>query len=227
MQESLTREELLGLLEAARKKRERDWLLLLVGYWHGLRVSEIINLTPAHFKDGFITIQRLKGSKKTTHPLMPHQNPLLDERTALPKYLSRLSDRQARLFPISRMQVFNIIRRDGASAGIPEHKLHPHVLKHSIARHMVREAGVENLQQYLGHKSGASTMEYLKASDAEASDAVARAEERRSEAAASGLGELEKLTAAEQLRRVLRMLEQSETPGRRKRSKGVAGGLGH
>jgi integrase len=39
----------------------------------------------------------------------------------------------------------------------------------------IKKAGIENVRQYLGHKSIASTGAYLKVSDAEASRAVSAA----------------------------------------------------
>lgn len=216
--EALSREELLRLLAAAKAKAERDWILILVTYWHGLRASEAVNLTRANFPDGYLSIQRLKGSKKTTQPLMTHSNPLLDERLALRKFLAESTTPPGdRLFKLSRFQFYRLVRFHGSKAEIPAHKLHPHVLKHSIAMSMIREAGIENTRQYLGHKSGASTMEYLKSSDEEASAAIMRAEEKRVDNSETDrLDNLERVTVAESLRRALRMVEQSGSKSVRK-----------
>lgn len=216
---ALTREELLRLLSVARKKRERDWLLFLVSYWHGLRASEAVNLTSANFSDGYITIQRLKGSKRTTQPLMKHSDPLLDEGTALPKFLAGRDNSEPgnRVFPISRTQFYRLIRSHGRKAEIPLHKLHPHVLKHSIAMQMIKDAGIENTRQYLGHKSGASTMEYLKASDEEAAAAIARAEKSRVQTSFELQDMSDGAGVAETLRRALRMIEQASKPRKGRR----------
>jgi integrase len=48
--------QILALLAAARRKRERDWLMILLAYQHGLRASEVIALTPSNFFDGKITV---------------------------------------------------------------------------------------------------------------------------------------------------------------------------
>jgi site-specific recombinase XerD len=42
---SLQREELTRLLCAARQHSERDHMMILTAYSHGLRASEVINLT--------------------------------------------------------------------------------------------------------------------------------------------------------------------------------------
>jgi integrase len=186
--EHLTREQLRGVLEQAKAARERDWVLLLVAFWHGLRASEAVNLTPEHFADGFLTVQRLKGSLKTVQPLVDDPDPLLNERAALETWLAKHSSRlahesngsglphqQKRLFPISRFAFYRLMRFYGRKAGLPKHLCHPHVLKHSIAMQSIRSAGIENVRQYLGHKSISSTGEYLKVDDQAASAAIAAA----------------------------------------------------
>jgi integrase len=170
----LTKDELLDLLAGARAHSERDWLAILVGFWHGLRVSEIISFTPEAVRDGYITIQRLKGSLKTTQPLIEHAEPLLNEKPALVA-LCKLTGGSQPVFPISRQRFWKIMRMHCKAAGIPEHKAHPHVLKHSIAMQTIRSAGIENVRQYLGHKSIASTGAYLKVDDDQASQAIAGA----------------------------------------------------
>jgi integrase len=39
--EALTKKQLLRLLKVTHAASERDWLMILVGFWHGLRASEI------------------------------------------------------------------------------------------------------------------------------------------------------------------------------------------
>jgi len=170
----LSKTELLALLKAARDARERDWLMILVGFWHGLRASEVTTLTSDSVRDGFLTVQRLKGSLKTTQPLIVNQDPLLNEKDAL-ETRAREAQPGERLFPVSRVQFFRVMRKHAATAGIPQHKAHPHVLKHSIAMQTIRGAGIENVRAYLGHKSISSTGEYLKVDDDSASAAVANA----------------------------------------------------
>jgi integrase len=179
--EHLTREQLVAVLREAKAARERDWVLLLVAFWHGLRASEAISLTPEHFADGYLSVQRLKGSMRTTQPLVEDENELLNERAAIEAWLSRHKTANAgngrgkRLFPVSRFHFYRLMRRYGRAAGLPQHLCHPHVLKHSIAMQSIREAGIENVRQYLGHRSISSTGEYLKVSDEAASSAIAAA----------------------------------------------------
>jgi hypothetical protein len=75
---------LLKLLRAVRDTRERDWLMILVAFWHWLRASEVLAITRENIRTGYLEVQRLKGSNKTRQALVEHDNPLLNEREPLP-----------------------------------------------------------------------------------------------------------------------------------------------
>jgi integrase/recombinase XerD len=169
----LTKVELLQFFVAAKSERERDWLMFLIAYWHGLRASEVVQLQRGAVANGYLTVHRLKGSDTTTHPLVEDGNPLLNERAAL-ETLAQSSPPASPMFPFSRVHYFRLFRKYAKRAGLPEHKWHPHTLKHSIAKHHIREMGIENLQKYLGHKSMTSTGKYLAVDDEEASAAMTR-----------------------------------------------------
>jgi type 1 fimbriae regulatory protein FimB len=164
----------LRLLAAARAHRERDWLMILVAFWHGLRASEVTRFTADAVRDGHLIIQRLKGSLKTVQPLVEHPDPLLNERAALIDFASKSKLNQS-VFRVSRSQSWRLVQKYAKAAGIRKHKAHPHVLKHSIAMQTIGSAGIENVRQYLGHKSIASTGAYLRVTDADASSAVTSA----------------------------------------------------
>jgi integrase len=169
--EHLSKDELLEVLRVAKASRDRDWLMILVGFWHGLRASEVIGITAGCISDEHITIARLKGSMRTVHPLVADNNPLLNERRGLIEYMQGMHANQ-RLFPISRVQFFRLFQRYAVAAGISKRNAHPHILKHSIAMQTIKNAGIENVRQYLGHKSLSSTGAYLKVDDATAAAAV-------------------------------------------------------
>lgn len=169
--QSLNQNELLRLLAKAREHSERNWLAILVGYSHGLRVTEIIRLRARDVADGFVTVKRLKGSLKTTQPLVVSSEPLLSEAEAIER-LSRGMKPTDRLFPISRVMMWKLFQRYAEEAGLPPHLRHPHVLKHTTAMLAIATAGVENVRQYLGHRSLSSTGEYLRVNDQQASSAV-------------------------------------------------------
>jgi type 1 fimbriae regulatory protein FimB len=175
--------ELLAVLKTARARSTRDWTMILVSYRHGLRASEIcgLKLSDVNLRDGSIAIRRLKGSMSQTQPLYRHKGqPLLDETAALRAWLrDRADDGSGILFlsqkggALHRSSFFSIFAAIAADAGLPSEKRHPHVLKHSLASHLV--AGNVNLalvKQCLGHRSINSTMQYVGVSDAQAAEAA-------------------------------------------------------
>ena len=173
----LSKDQLRALLGEAKKHSNRDWLLFTVCYLHGLRITEGLDLTPADVRDGFITVQRQKGSMKTTQPLVVHSDELLNEREALERMcIGKLSSERIFTFGKGegewrRVQAWRLFRRYGVLADIPSHLLHPHILKASCGMAIISK-GIEHCRQYLGHRSIASTGAYLKVSDDVASKAV-------------------------------------------------------
>jgi len=160
----LTKGELLALLSVSEPQ---DRLMFMLAANHGLRVSETINLTMENFKDGYLTVQRLKGSLRTSQKLLPNEIALLAE------YKPSLD---GRLFPFCRRTALRHIKAMGAKAGIPAHKLFNHALKHTTAMlGLYGGMSTPELQTYLGHKSGSSTLAYLKIGEDEASEAFAKA----------------------------------------------------
>jgi len=147
---------------------------ILMAYSHGLRVSELVAIKRDDIRDGYLTVPRLKGSLRTVQPLVSDEDPLLDERKAVFDFTRNMAGNQ-RLFPITRRQFGRVVERHGTEAGIPRHLCHPHALKHTIAMQTIHTAGIENVRQYLGHKSISSTGAYLKVSDADASAQIASA----------------------------------------------------
>lgn len=151
--------------------------MILVAFWHGLRATEVVGFTRDAIQDGFLTIQRLKGSLKTVQPLVEHSEPLLNEKKPLTEYAFQQPFNQP-VFKISRERFWQLVQKHSKAADIPAHLAHPHILKHSIAMQSIQKAGIENVRQHLGHKSISSTGAYLKVSDEQASAAVTGALKR-------------------------------------------------
>jgi integrase len=155
---SLTRDELNRLLDAAGADR----LMLTVMFNHGLRVSEVVALTDANVINGHLVVQRLKGSRKTTQPLLSDEQALLAMK--------------GRFFPMSRWTVRRKIQEYGAKADIPEHKRICHILKHTCGRLGFKGGmSIPDLQAYLGHVNGGNTLIYLQSTEEEAAHAFAAA----------------------------------------------------
>src|SRR5713226_9668151 len=119
----LSKDELLALLRESKASRERDWLMILVGFWHGLRASEVTGFKRDAVRDGHLIIQRLKGSLRTVQPLVEHPDPLLNERAALIDFCSKSMFNRP-VFDVSRSQFWRLVRKYAKAAGIAEHKAH-------------------------------------------------------------------------------------------------------
>src|SRR3984957_395996 len=182
----LSPDETLLVLRAARERSIRDWAMILLAYRHGLRASEVcgIKMADVDLKSGSISIRRLKGSLHTIQPLYQHRGqPLLDETNAVRAWIrKRPADGSDFLFTsqkggkLNRTQFFRNFQTVAESAGLPVEKRHPHVLKHSLASHLI--AGNVNLalvRQALGHRSINSTMQYVGTSDQQAAEALQKA----------------------------------------------------
>src|ERR1700692_3168757 len=90
----LTEDELLDVFETARRRSPRDHALMIVCFQHALRASELISLKLGNidWRNMEITIQRLKGSLKTTQPLFRMRGrPCMDEVSALRTWLKKRS----------------------------------------------------------------------------------------------------------------------------------------
>jgi type 1 fimbriae regulatory protein FimB len=179
----LTPVEVVAVLKEARTHSPRNWAMILLAYRHGLRASEVcgLRLADIDLKAESASIRRLKGSLYTVQPLYQHKGqPLLDEGRALRCWLrERPADGSDYLFTsqkggrLCRSQFFRLFQEYAASAGIAPEKCHPHVLKHSLATHLVGDnMNLAWVKQCLGHKAISSTMKYTFVTDAQATQAA-------------------------------------------------------
>jgi type 1 fimbriae regulatory protein FimB len=175
--------ELLAVLRAAREHSTRTWAMALLAYRHGLRAGEVcaLKLADVDLKNNSISVRRLKGSLHTTQQLTGHRGePLLDEIAALKSWLrERPVDSGDALFVsqkgghLTSGQLWRIFKVVAERAGLPASKAHPHILKHSLASHLVgANVNLAVVQQFLGHRSISSTMKYIAVSDTQASEAA-------------------------------------------------------
>ena len=161
--EHLLDDELDRLMRAARNLSEvwghRNATLILIGYRHGLRVSELIDLRWENIdlEERTIYVTRLKDSKPGTHPMDK------DEVTALRKLKPRqsglvfLSERGDSL---SRRTVAHIIAEAGVAAKIP-FPVHPHMLRHSCGYGLAnRGHDTRMIMEWLGHRQIQNTVRY-------------------------------------------------------------------
>jgi len=142
---------------------ERDKAIFLLAYRHGLRASEIglLRVNDLDLKRFRVMLHRLKGSLSGQHPFQA------DEARALKAWLKSRDTDSPILFPSRRglpisRQMLDVLMKDyGEEAAIPKDKRHFHVLKHSIATHLL-DAGAELrfLQDWLGHSNIQNTVIY-------------------------------------------------------------------
>jgi type 1 fimbriae regulatory protein FimB len=178
--------EVISVLKAAKAKGAREWAMIVIAYKHGMKSSEVCNLRldDLDMKNGSIVIHRLKGSLGTTQAVTEHRGePLLNELRALREWLRQRRDDGSDFLFISqkggrldRTQFFRLFRTIAGEAGLPAEKQHPHVLKHSIASHLVSaNVNLALVKQQLGHKAIGSTIRYVTMSDQQASKATTSA----------------------------------------------------
>jgi type 1 fimbriae regulatory protein FimB len=164
----LSEVEMTRLLAAAKQGRygTRDYALLLVGYRHGLRVSELVGLRLDHVRleEGRVWVKRLKGSLDTDQPMQGEtlraiRAWLRDRQAMRGQYLPWLfiSERG----PMSRKAVNYLVAQAGERAGLPH--VHPHMLRHSCGYALANKGtDTRTIQDYLGHKNIQHTVRYTR-----------------------------------------------------------------
>jgi integrase/recombinase XerD len=163
------------LIEAATgvtPRALRDQALVELLYGAGLRVSEAVGLDKAgvDLENRFVRALG-KGSKERIVPL---GRPAVD---ALNRYLARgrpyLDTRhRSELFlnaqggALTRAGAFLILRKLAEKAGLDPERIHPHLLRHSFATHLLEGgADLRSVQEMLGHADLATTELYTHVSD--------------------------------------------------------------
>ena len=172
---SLSPAEIERLIEAANgvtPRSLRDRALVELLYGAGLRVSEAVGLDRGRVDLGSRLVRPLgKGGKERIVPLGR------EAVEALRRYLSRgrpYLDRRHRheLFlnaqggALTRAGAFLILRKLAGKAGLDPERVHPHLLRHSFATHLLEGgADLRSVQEMLGHADLATTELYTHVSD--------------------------------------------------------------
>jgi integrase/recombinase XerD len=163
------------LVEAANgstPRAMRDRALVELMYGAGLRVSETLGL-----RRGAVDLEnRLvrafgKGAKERIVPLgrpavdslrryIAMGRPHLDRRNRPELFLN------ARGGPLTRAGAFLILRRLAEKAGLEPQRVHPHLLRHSFATHLLEGgADLRSVQEMLGHADLSTTELYTHVTD--------------------------------------------------------------
>jgi type 1 fimbriae regulatory protein FimB/type 1 fimbriae regulatory protein FimE len=162
----LTEDEVEQLLKVAKQGRngQRDHLMVLMAFRHGLRVSELVDLrwTDIDFKGGTVHVRRLKGSSDATHYLEGDE--LRPLRTLAKASQGPFVFPSERGGPISAAGFRKQLSRWGTKAAIP-FPVNPHMLRHACGYALAnRGMDTRSLQAYLGHRSIQHTVRYTEMS---------------------------------------------------------------
>ena len=162
----LTEDEVKKLLHSALNN-PRDYAILSLLAYSGLRVSELCNLRveDADLNERVVYVHSGKGDKDRIV--------IISEKVAeaIENYLSIREDDLLYLFAsrkgerISRVQVFRLVKKYAKIAGIKKN-VTPHVLRHTLATTLLkRGVDIRYIQQFLGHSSVATTQIYTHVND--------------------------------------------------------------
>jgi integrase/recombinase XerD len=153
--------EVATLLTTPRNLKHRAILTTL--YAAGLRVSELcqVQVTDIDSARMVLRVQQGKGQHDRYVMLSPKLLPLLRHYWQQEKLRPWLFPGTPRTRPITARMVHRICRDAGQAAHLPK-VIHPHLLRHSFATHLL-EAGVDlrRIQLLLGHRSLRTTSRYL------------------------------------------------------------------
>jgi integrase/recombinase XerD len=161
----LSKDEVEKFFAAIPRENTRDRLLFEMVYRYGLRRREAALIRREHISER-IWITRLKGGISGEYPIHP------TTRRLLWPYLSERGEngspylfftRQSGTKPLSPSTIYGVFRRYAETAGIAHERQHPHVLRHSIATHLL-DAGwdIADVQDWIGHADIKSTQVYAK-----------------------------------------------------------------
>lgn len=155
-------------IDMSRRLAHRDKAILETLYGCGLRVSELcgLRLSWLRFSEGFIRVVG-KGDKERLVPIGPEaiahiERYIAEERVHLPlrKNSEDLVFLNFRGGGLSRVSVFNLVKRSAVKAGVRK-TISPHTFRHSFATHLVEGgADLRAVQEMLGHASITTTEIY-------------------------------------------------------------------
>jgi len=141
--EILTKEELASLIFSAQNYRDK--LIILLLYEGGLRVGELRNLRKQDISfDENGAVLRIKGKTGTRYIRV------VDSASYLQSYVKFCS--QDKLFPLSRHQIYRILKECGEKAGIKK-KIYPHLLRHTRATHLAKYLTEPEMRLFFGWSS--------------------------------------------------------------------------
>lgn len=143
----------------------RDHAMLELFYSSGLRLAELVNLNPEHldFSEGTVTVTG-KGNKTRIVPMGSYA--MVAVRAWLPQRAQIISGDESALFVsrngkrLSARAVQYRLKSWAIKQGVAGH-VHPHMLRHSFATHVLQSSGdLRAVQEMLGHANISTTQVY-------------------------------------------------------------------
>ena len=165
-------ERLIDAAAGTTPRSLRDRALVELLYGAGLRVSEAVGLERGGIDIDARVVRVLgKGDKERLVPLgrpaaeavrryLALGRPHLDRRYRPELFLN------ARGGPLTRAGAFLVLRKLAGKAGLEPERVHPHLLRHSFATHLLEGgADLRSVQEMLGHADLGTTERYTHISD--------------------------------------------------------------
>ena len=143
----------------------RDMAIVELMYSSGLRVSETVNINISDFEENMSFLRVLgKGSKTRLVPMGRFAINAINNWISEREKISNDTDALFLNSKGSRLSVRSIqlrLKKMAVKQGLPP--VHPHMLRHSFATHMLESSGdLRTIQELLGHSSLSTTQIYTK-----------------------------------------------------------------
>lgn len=160
----LSRDEEQKLIGCAYRENSSYGLLMKTLFLTGVRVSEFVSIKVEdfYFDEQMILVQKGKGGKSRYVPILPElaqelQTHLNGRRIG---YIFE-SNRHTKFTP---RRIQQIVKETAERAGILK-KVHPHLLRHTVATFLLEKGmPLEQIQKFLGHSKIETTQIYAESS---------------------------------------------------------------
>ncbi len=160
----LSRDEEQKLIGQAYRETGNHGLLLKTLFLTGARVSEFVSLkvSDLFFDEQMVLIEKGKGSKSRYVPVLPELAQEL--KTLLGSRQTGYIFESNRHTKFTARRIQQIVKETAEQAGIKK-KVHPHLLRHTVAT-LLLEKGMplEQIQKFLGHSKIETTQIYAESS---------------------------------------------------------------
>jgi len=160
----LSRDEEQKLIKQAYRETSTHGLLLKTLFLTGARVSEFVSLkvTDLFFDEQMILIEKGKGGKSRYVPLLSESAQELKTHLGSRQTGYIFESNRHTKFTARRIQ--QIVKETAEQAGIKK-KVHPHLLRHTVATLLLeRGMPLEQIQKFLGHSKIETTQIYAESS---------------------------------------------------------------